>query len=119
MMERYFLVGLGSALGGMARYWLTMAGNVWWGSFPWGTLVINILGSAVIGAVMGMTSLPPNLRLFLMTGICGGFTTFSAFSLQTLEMLERGSWPQAAAYGAASVGLCVAGCWLGYTAIKV
>ena len=53
-MDRYLYVALGSAFGGMARYWLTQMGNVWWGVFPWGTLVINILGSALIGLVFGL-----------------------------------------------------------------
>jgi protein CrcB len=67
--------------------------------FPWGTLLINVLGSFVIGLVAALTLTParvtfhPDLRVFVMVGVCGGFTTFSAFSLQTLELLQSGPLP--------------------------
>lgn len=88
--------------------------------FPWGTLLINVLGSFVIGLVAALTLTParlamhPDLRVFLMVGVCGGFTTFSAFSLQSLELLQSGdTWP-AAGYIAGSVLFCVAGTWSGW-----
>jgi len=116
-MDRYLWVAFGSALGGMARFWLTQMGNVWWGAFPWGTLLINLLGSSLIGAFFGFgTALSPSMRLFLMTGVCGGFTTFSAFSLQNLVLIERGEIVSALGYMIASVGLCLFGCWVGYAA---
>ena len=116
-MDRYFWVAAGSALGGMARFWLTQMGAVWWGAeFPWGTLVINLAGSVVIGIVAGMGGAVSNsMRLLLMTGVCGGFTTFSAFSLQNVELIENGQMVSALGYIAASVLLCVAGCWAGYS----
>jgi len=116
-MDRYLLVAVGSALGGMARFWLTQMGAVWWGAeFPWGTLVINLAGSVVIGIVAGMGGAVSNsMRLLLMTGVCGGFTTFSAFSLQNVELIENGQMVSALGYIAASVLLCVAGCWAGYS----
>jgi len=116
-MDRYLLVALGSAVGGMARFWLTQMGAVWWGAeFPWGTLVINLAGSVVIGIVAGMGGAVSNsMRLLLMTGVCGGFTTFSAFSLQNVELIENGQMVSALGYIAASVLLCVAGCWAGYS----
>ena len=116
-MDRYLLVAVGSALGGMARFWLTQMGAVWWGAeFPWGTLVINLAGSVVIGIVAGMGGAVSNsMRLLLMTGVCGGFTTFSAFSLQNVELIENGQVVSALGYIAASVLLCVAGCWAGYS----
>jgi len=116
-MDRYFWVAAGSALGGMARFWLTQMGAVWWGAeFPWGTLVINLVGSVVIGMVAGLGGAVSNsMRLLLMTGVCGGFTTFSAFSLQNVELIENGQVVSALGYIAASVLLCVAGCWAGYS----
>jgi len=115
-MDRYLLVALGSAVGGMARFWLTQMGAVWWGAeFPWGTLVINLVGSVLIGMVAGLGGAVSNsLRILLMTGVCGGFTTFSAFSLQNVELIENGQLGSALGYIALSVLFCVAGCWVGY-----
>ena len=81
--------------------------------FPWGTLLINVLGSLIIGLVAGLTALParvgvhPDVRVFLMVGVCGGFTTFSAFSLQSLELLQAGEAASALGYMAGSVLLCL------------
>jgi CrcB protein len=87
-------------------------------TFPWGTLAINVTGSFVIGvfahltAAGGMWPVPFNVRIFVMVGLCGGFTTFSSFSLQTSELLRsRLQW--GAAYIALSVGLCLAATWIG------
>ena len=88
--------------------------------FPWGTLLINVLGSCVIGLVAGITLTParvgihPDIRIFLMTGICGGFTTFSAFSLQTLELMQAGELIPAFGYAIGSVVLCVIATWCGW-----
>lgn len=117
----YVWVGLGSALGGMARYWLTivMAGLTG-PNYPWGTLLINVLGSFLIGlfaaltGVEGRISASVDARAFVMAGLCGGFTTFSAFSLQTVALLREGRWVGAGGYVAASVALCLAGVFLGY-----
>ncbi len=121
-MGAWIAVATGGALGSLARFWLTgfMTG-VTGPRFPWGTLLINVLGSMVIGFVAGLTLTPervgmhPDLRIFLMTGICGGFTTFSAFSLQTLELLQAGDTVSAFGYAIASVLLCVAATWCGWT----
>ena len=121
MAGKYLWVALGSALGGVARYWLSLlAVRLVGETFPWGTLVINILGSFVIG-YYGTLTVPDGpqpasmeMRLFVMVGICGGFTTFSSFSLQTLELLRGGESVRALAYIAASVLLCVAGTALGH-----
>ena len=117
----WFAVAAGGALGSMARFWLTGAVAALTGPrFPYGTLLINILGSFVIGVVAGLTLTPerlgmhPDLRIFLMVGICGGFTTFSAFSLQTLELLQAGAVVPALLYVAASVLLCVLFVWFGW-----
>jgi fluoride exporter len=88
--------------------------------FPWGTLLINVLGSFVIGLVGGLTLTPhrigmhPDVRIFLMTGVCGGFTTFSAFSLQTLELMQGGEMIPALGYVVGSVVLCVVGTYCGW-----
>jgi CrcB protein len=118
----WFAVAAGGALGSLARYWMTGAVAALTGSrFPYGTLLINILGSFVIGVVAGITLTPtrmgmhPDVRIFLMVGICGGFTTFSAFSLQTLELLQTGDVVPAALYVAGSVVLCVLFVWFGWS----
>src|ERR1700709_481411 len=96
-MGAWVAVAVGGALGSVARFWLTGIMTALTGArFPWGTLLINIVGSLVIGLAAGATLVPvrvglhPDIRIFLMTGVCGGFTTFSAFSLQTLELLQGG-----------------------------
>jgi CrcB protein len=118
----WLAVSAGGAIGSLARFWLAAAMTVLTGPrFPWGTLLINVVGSGIIGWVAAVTLAParvamhPDLRVFLMVGICGGFTTFSAFSLQTLELLQAGEVGPAAGYIAGSVVLCLAavcGGWL-------
>jgi CrcB protein len=101
------LVGLGGALGSVLRYLLSVVAMATLGAaFPWGTLAVNILGSAAIG-VAAAAGLEGQARLLLVTGFLGGFTTFSAFSLETGLLLER-SPPLAALYVAASVLLGLA-----------
>jgi CrcB protein len=124
-MEKFWLytvVGLGSALGGVGRFWLSGVVAARLGqTFPWGTLLVNVTGSFVIGllgAFAGTDDRPGNawLMSFLMAGVCGGYTTFSAFSLQTLALLREGRWLLAGANVAASVLLCLLGVWLGHLA---
>ena len=117
----WLAVAAGGALGSLARFWMTGAVTALTGPrYPIGTLLINVLGSFVIGGVAGVTLTParmglhPDLRVFLMVGICGGFTTFSAFSLQTLELMQNGDNTAAALYVAASVILCVLFTWSGW-----
>jgi CrcB protein len=119
----YLWVALGGALGSMARFWLTNLMAVAAGAkFPWGTLLINVLGSLVIGffalvsGKIARFSISPDFRVFVMVGICGGFTTFSAFSLQTVELLRAGEWNRAIGYCGASLILCPLACWLGILA---
>ena len=121
MFMTYLWIAIGSALGGMARYAISMATlQVGGGTFPWGTLGINVAGSFVIGLFFALTiptgGLPasPNLRLFVMTGLCGGFTTFSAFSLQSLSLLRQGQYAASFGYMAGSVALCVLAAGLGF-----
>jgi CrcB protein len=120
-MGAWIAVAVGGALGSMARFWLTGAMTALTGPrFPWGTLLINVLGSFVIGLVASITLTParvsmhPDIRIFLMTGVCGGFTTFSAFSLQTLDLLQTGDVAPAFGYAISSVVLCVAGTYCGW-----
>lgn len=117
----YLAVALGGALGSVARFWLTGVMTALTGPrFPWGTLLINVGGSFVIGLIAGLTLTPdrvgwhPSVRIFLMTGFCGGFTTFSAFSLQALELLRDGETAAAIAYMLASVLLCLAFTFIGW-----
>lgn len=112
-MVNVFAVAVGGALGSVLRYGLVSATVLWWGKgFPWGTLVVNILGSAAIGVVFVLVSeralLGEGWRLFLMTGVLGGFTTFSAFSLETLALFEQQAYLRAAANVGLSVVLCLA-----------
>jgi CrcB protein len=120
-MGAWVAVAIGGALGSMARFWLTGAMTTLTGPrFPWGTLLINVLGSFVIGLVAGITLTPvrismhPDIRIFLMTGVCGGFTTFSAFSLQTLDLLQTGNVVPAFGYAIGSVILCVVATYCGW-----
>lgn len=122
-MQAYMWIGLGGALGSMARHWSNGLATTLVGvGFPWGTLAINVLGSLVIGfaaatlSADGRFPAPTAIRQFLMVGICGGYTTFSAFSLQTLALIEGGQWMPAAANAGLSIGLCIAAVWLGYMA---
>jgi CrcB protein len=122
-MQASILVFLGAGIGGVMRHllnlWITaLAGS----SFPYGILAINILGSTAMGLVAGWLALRgevfPEIRLFLATGILGGFTTFSAFSLDTALLMERGETLAAAAYVVGSVVLSVLGLFIGLWAMR-
>ena len=120
-MITWIAVALGSAIGGMARYGVgLLAVRLVGAGFPWGTLLINVAGSFIIGLYGAMTladgPMPASadMRAFVMVGFCGGFTTFSSFSLQTLDLIQAGETVAAACYVLASVGLCLAGVFLGY-----
>ncbi len=122
-MQPYLWIAIGSALGGMARYWCTGAAARLFGeTFPWGTLLINILGSFVIGFFVSLTGpdgryvVDPNFRAFVTVGLCGGYTTFSSFSLQTLNLARDGEWLYAGLNVLFSVALCLLAAWLGYVA---
>ena len=119
----YAWIAAGSALGGVGRYWLALAMVRLTGpAFPWGTILINILGSFVIGffgaltAAGGRLAVPPDIRAFVMVGLCGGFTTFSSFSLQTLDLLRDGRTAQALGNVGLSVLFCLAAVAAGHYA---
>ncbi|MCZ0954659.1 MAG: fluoride efflux transporter CrcB [Rhodospirillaceae bacterium] len=117
----YLWIGLGSALGGMARYGCSgLAARYIGATFPLGTLIVNVSGSLVIGFLAslavadGRLLISPDARAFLMIGLCGGFTTFSAFSIETLDLARDGDWLWAGANVVLSVVLCLLAVWLGY-----
>ena len=118
----YLWVTIGSALGGLLRYTLgklTLSFDVSIG-FPVGTVLINIIGSFIIGYFGTLTlhsgkyPVSDNGRLFVMVGICGGFTTFSSFSLQTFDLIRSGAWGRAVANMVLSVALCVTAVAVGH-----
>lgn len=122
-MLTYLWIALGGALGSVARYACSSAAAHAFGeTFPWGTLIVNVAGSFVIGVFATLTGpdgrwlLPPDARLFVTIGICGGYTTFSSFSLQTLNLIRGGEFTAAFGNILGSVFLCLAGVWLGYVA---
>jgi len=117
----YLCIALGAGLGGVLRYAVSgVAVRLGAVSFPYGTLFINVAGSAFIGFFATLTGadgrvlVAPNTRLFVMTGICGGFTTFSTFSLETLRLLQDRQYAAAASNITASIALCLLGVWAGH-----
>lgn len=119
-MYGVILVALGGALGSVARYLCSLGLARWFGeTFPWGTLFVNVLGSFIIGffflltAPNGRLLVSSDLRIFVTVGICGGFTTFSSFSLQTLLLLRDGEWLLAGLNALGSLALCMVAVWLG------
>ena len=119
-MATYFYIAIGSAFGGVARFWLSGVVARFMGeTFPWGTLIVNVTGSLAIGIIAALTGpdgrifMGSTTRLALMAGICGGYTTFSSFSLQTMSLFNDGEWLYGGANIAASVVLCLLAVWAG------
>ncbi len=118
--KSYFVVAVGGALGSMARFWFSGLVARHFETFPWGTILVNVTGSFVIGLFFALTEpqgiwqVAPRWREFFMLGICGGDTTFSSFSLQTLNLAREGQWFYAGANVALSVVLCLVAVWLGH-----
>ncbi|MFY9292303.1 MAG: fluoride efflux transporter CrcB [Methylorubrum rhodinum] len=115
------LVFLGAGLGGVLRHGVNLTALRLGSSFPWGTLGINVLGSVLMGAVTGWFALrggSPQARLFLATGVLGGFTTFSTFSLEAFTLIERGDWAAALFYVLVSVLAGIAGLALALAAMR-
>lgn len=116
-------IGLGGALGTMARYWLSgLVAQRYGETFPWGTIAVNVSGCLVIGFFAAWTDpsgrwmVGPTARQFVMIGILGGYTTFSSFSLQTLNLVRDGEWLWAGGNVVLSVVLCLAAVWVGHVA---
>lgn len=119
-LQNAFWVGLGGMIGCISRYFVSLWMHLLLGmKFPWGTLVVNIIGCLVVGMLMYVIEdrheLPTAVRLFLITGILGGFTTFSAFGLETLELIRAARYPAAAFYVIASIGFGLAAIVVGRT----
>jgi CrcB protein len=120
-MLNYIWVALGGALGSMARFWLSgLVAGKFGESFPFGTLIVNITGCFILGVFAtlagteGRLLVSPGFRIFFIFGICGGYTTFSSFSLQTLNLARDGEWLWAGLNVLGSVALCMLGVWLGH-----
>jgi fluoride exporter len=120
-MIAYLWIGLGGALGSMGRYWLNgVVTHRFSEGFPLGTLLVNVSGSFAIGVLAALSgpegrwAATANFRSFFMIGICGGYTTFSSFSLQTLQLAQQGEWLYAGLNILGSVALCLVAVWLGY-----
>lgn len=124
-MTNLLLVGAGGFLGAAARYLLGgwILHHTMMGKFPWSTFAVNVLGCLAIGALSAVAErfnvTGPGFRLFLFTGLLGGFTTFSAFGFETFFLLRRGEWPIAALYAAASVMVCIFAVWAGFRAVHL
>jgi fluoride exporter len=120
-MESYIWVAIGGAIGTVGRFWLSgVVARAIGETFPWGTLIINVSGSFIIGFIAALTGpdgrvfVGSTTRQFMMVGLCGGFTTFSSFSLQTLNLMNDGEWLRAGGNIVGSVALCLIAVWLGY-----
>lgn len=117
----YFLVALGSGLGGLLRFAISgYAAQHWGETFPWGTLLVNVTGSFVIGFFATLTEpggrvfVSGSGRQFVMSGVLGGYTTFSSFSLQTLSLARDGEWLEAGTNAIVIMVLCLSAVWLGH-----
>jgi CrcB protein len=120
-MPLYLWIALGSGLGGVVRFALSgFVAHHWGETFPWGTLLVNVTGSFLIGFFATLTGpdgrmfVGATTRQFVMTGLLGGFTTFSSFSLQTLNLVRDGEWLRAGGNAFGSLGLCLFAVWLGH-----
>lgn len=122
-MGPYLIIFAGAGLGGMARHAVNMAAARLGYAFPWGTFAVNVAGSFLMGLLVAWfalrTGVPQHVKLFLTTGVLGGFTTFSAFSLDAALMWERGALAELALYVGASVILAVAGLFAGMVAVRL
>ena len=118
----YFWVGLGGVLGTVGRFWISGVMTRHFETFPAGTLLINVTGSFLIAFFGTLTDpegrwrVSPDARAFFMTGVCGGYTTFSSFSWQTLTLAHDGQWLYAGLNVLLSVALCLFAAWLGFMA---
>ena len=116
-------IALGSAIGGVGRYLLQgLIQRLTGGTFPTGTLLVNLSGSFLLGMIIrygvDTPTLTPEIRAFLTIGLCGGYTTFSTFSYETVALMEDGEWTRAALYVALSVGLGLLATFLGLVAAR-
>ncbi len=118
MIRNLLLVALGGAVGSVGRY---LVSKCFEGTFPWGTLTVNLLGSLLIGVLLGLVAkgtLSPEMKLLLVTGFCGGFTTFSTFASESLAMMKPGSMLLMAVYVGLSVTVGIVAVFLGTGLVK-
>ena len=120
-IQIYLFIALGSAIGGVGRYWFAdYIARRLGETFPWGTILVNISGSFLIGFIAALGRPQSRFAMsslalqFLMLGMCGGYTTFSSFSLQTLTLARQGEWMAAGGNIVVSVALCLIAVWLGF-----
>ena len=122
-MSIYFAIALGGSLGAISRYWVSTTTYSWLGSnFPYGTLMVNVTGSLVMGfltvVLVQRFDVSDEVRLGLIVGFLGSFTTFSAFSIDTIHWIENGAVIKALVYILVSVIACVLGAWAGLISAK-
>lgn len=124
-MINVLLVGAGGFIGAASRYLLGgwILHHSVGAKFPWSTFAVNVVGCLIIGIISASAEkfhfIGPSVRLFLITGLLGGFTTFSAFGFETFFLLRRGEWIVAALYAGASVMVCVFAVWVGFRAVHL
>jgi fluoride exporter len=123
-MEQVLLVAAGGAIGSVLRYLVATLALTWLGpAFPWGTLAVNLIGSFAIGVVQALAMeglvLSEDARLFLSTGVMGGLTTYSAFSYESVRLLETGAWTSAGLNITLTTVACLALCFLGLTTARL
>jgi CrcB protein len=120
-LDRVVLVGLGGALGSIVRYLVSLGAARWLGvDFPYGTLIVNLCGAFLIGLIQEVALdalvVPENARLFATTGLMGGLTTYSAFSYETVRLMEGNAWLRAWLNVGVTTGACLTLCFLGMVA---
>jgi fluoride exporter len=123
-MQRALLISLGGALGTLLRYLTAVAAARWLAAdFPYSTLIVNLTGSFLIGVVQALGAealmIPNDARLFLTTGVMGGLTTYSAFSYETVRLMQVGAWPQAVINVLVTTIACLALCFLGVSVGRI
>jgi len=122
MIKDIVIVGIGSGIGGICRYLISLFMSQAHNGFPWGTFAVNVAGCLLIGFLWGVTSrfqnLSPSFSLFLMVGFCGGFTTFSTFSKEGLTLLQADNYILFTLYALGSLGLGIITVALGFYATK-
>jgi fluoride exporter len=117
-LQKLILAGLGGFIGSACRYWFSLVAYRFFGQdFPYGTLIVNVIGSLLIGLLMALFEerfvISPNLRIFLTIGILGGFTTFSTFSYETVELLREGSYLTSIINILSTLFICLTATWFG------